>query len=293
MAEPFNRKAFAQTFLGLNIPETESSLMGGESHHLKTSKKTNRPAIRKRNSILLKLPAEIRLQIYDLLLVSQLEPFKPSLSVRRACQGLVQLDSVQTRQYRIVDSAVVQICKQIYYEAVATLYSQNVFSFSNPKSMLRLLSQIGHENIKLIKALDIYVPPDADRDSWLKLFRLLSDTATGLKSVVVRWWRVARPWQPSLGKDIGFAQALARLLKKVGVEKLRIEGYYAQPWPAFFRDKLGAGIVEEDYGRSHPPGDDEAGWKRKVYEDHLKDFRRYQNGTELLNPWEEEASDEE
>jgi hypothetical protein len=55
------------------------------------------------------------------------------------------------------------------------------------------------------------------------------------------------PWQRGLGKDIAFAQALAGL-SKVGLEKLLIEGLYAKPWPAYFRDKFGAGVVEEEDG---------------------------------------------
>jgi hypothetical protein len=110
--------------------------------------------------------------------------------------------------------------------------------------------------------------------------------------MVVRWWGegIDRPWERSLGKDIAFAQALAGL-SKVGVEKLRIDGYYAKPWPAYFRDKFGARVAEDEDGHPRPPKDDDNDWTRKLNEDTLEDFRKYQNGTELLNPWEEEAGD--
>jgi len=146
--------------------------------------------------------------------------------------------------------------------------------------------------MKLIQSLDIYVPPNADKDSWLNLLHVLPKATTGLKSVVLRWWGegVIRTWERSLGKDIAFAQALAGL-SRVGVEKLRIEGYYVKPWPAYLRDKLGARVIEVEDGRPRPPRDDDDDRIHKLNEDTLEDFRRYQDGTELLNPWEEEAGD--
>jgi hypothetical protein len=111
--------------------------------------------------------------------------------------------------------------------------------------------------------------------------------------MVLCWWGegVENPWERGLGKDIAFAQALAGL-SKVDVVKLRIEGYYAKPWPAYFRDKFGAGVVEDEDGRPYPSkDDDDDNWRRKLNEDALEDFRKYQNGTELLNPWEEEAGE--
>lgn len=161
----------------------------------------------------------------------------------------------------------------------------------HPDLMLRLTVQIKPTNMKQIQSLHIYVPPGADKDSWLNLLCVLPEAIPGLKSVVVRWWGegVGRPWERSLGKDIAFAQALAGL-SKVGVKKLRIEGYYAKPWPAYFRDKFGARVVEDEDGRPHSPKDDDD-WMLKLNKDNLEDFRKYQNGTELLNPWEEGAGD--
>jgi hypothetical protein len=78
----------------------------------------------------------------------------------------------------------------------------------------------------------------------------------------------------------------------LGVEKLRIKGYYAKPWPAYFRDKFGVRVVGGGGGRLRlSKGDD--GWVRKLNKGTLEDFRRYQNGTDLLDLWEEEAGDSE
>ncbi|KZZ93846.1 hypothetical protein AAL_05562 [Moelleriella libera RCEF 2490] len=193
-----------------------------------------------------------------------------------------------------MEPAVLQTCKQIYLEAVPTIYSRNVFRFNHPDLMLRLMTQIGHTNMKLIRSLNIHVPPRADKGSWLYLLRVLPEATTGLRSVVVRWWGegLDNPWEGSLGKDIAFAQAVAGL-SKLGVERLRIEGYYAKPWPAYFRDKFGAQVVEAEDGRPHTPKEDDDDWQRKLNEDNLEDFRNYQDGTDLLNPWEEEVGDSE
>ncbi|KAI8954980.1 hypothetical protein F4801DRAFT_415847 [Xylaria longipes] len=293
MAEPFSRKAIAKAFFGLDISDAEPSSRVG-SQRPKKSSKTKPPIKTKQKSLLLDLPVEIRLEIYDLLLVSRFNRRdNPSWAVGNTCQKLIMLDFIQARQYRTMDPAVLQTCKQIYLEAVPTLYSRNVFSSNDPDLILRLMVQIGHTNMKLIRSLNIYLPPNTDKGSWLSLLHILPKATTGLKSVVVRWWgegKVKR-WERSLGKDIAFAQALARLLSEVGVEKLRLEGYYAKPWPAYFRDKLGARVVEDEDGRPRPPRDDDNDLTRKMNEDALEYFRQYQDGTELLNPWEEEAGD--
>lgn len=291
MAEPFSRKAIAKAFFGLDISDAEPSSTVG-IRRLKKSGKTKAPTKAKQKCLLLDLPVEIRLKIYDLLLVSRFNRWdNPSWSVGNTHQKLIILDFIQARQYRTMEPAVLQACKQIYLEAVPILYSRNVFRFNHPDLMLRLMAQIGHTNMKLIQSLDIYVPPNADKGSWLHLLRILPEATPGLKSVVVRWWGegVDKPWERSLGKDIlAFAQALTGL-SKVGVEKLRIEGYYAKPWPAYFRDKFGARVqIEDEDGRPRPPQDDDDDWMRKLNEDSLEDFRKYQDGTELLNPWEED-----
>ncbi|KAI8630237.1 hypothetical protein F5Y19DRAFT_429435 [Xylariaceae sp. FL1651] len=152
MAEPFSRHAIARAFFG-------------------------------------DFPVEIRLEIYDLLLVSRFNRWEhPSWSVGNTDQKLILLDHVQAQQYRTMEPAILQTCKKIYREAVPVLYSRNVFRFNDPDLMLRLMVQIGHTNTGLIQSLDIYVPPQADKGSWLSLLHTLPKTTTGLKSVVVRWW---------------------------------------------------------------------------------------------------------
>lgn len=156
--------------------------------------------------------------------------------------------------------------------------------------MLHHMGQMRTSNTKLIRSLDLVISPGADKYSWLNLLHSLPTSTTGLKRLTVCWWGEGRrlqtpPWEEletwSLGKDIAFAQAIAGL-SNLRLEKVRIEGYYAKPWPAYFRDKLGAGVVEAVGGRRRAFRDD-------VDRFHEEDFKIFQRGTELLNPWEEQA----
>jgi hypothetical protein len=165
MAEPFSRQAIAKAFFGLDISDAEPSSTLGRRRPKKSSK-TKAPVKTKQKSLLLDLPVDIRLEIYDLLLVSRFNRWgSPSWSVGNTYQKLILLDSVQDRQYRTMEPAALQACKQIYLEAVPILYSRNVFRFHHPDLMLRLMVQIGYTNTKLIQSLDIYIPPRTDKGS--------------------------------------------------------------------------------------------------------------------------------
>ncbi|KAI1130666.1 hypothetical protein F5Y10DRAFT_263007 [Nemania abortiva] len=284
MAKPF-RKAIAKAFFGLTICDAEPSSRV-RSQRPKKSDNTEAPIKTKRKSLLLDLPVEIRLEIYDLLLVNRFHRLDNlNWLTGNTRPKLIPLDVRLHLQKRTIDSVVLQTCKQIYHEAVPILYSRNIFHFHNPNLMLELMEEIRYMNIGLIRSLNIYVPQIADQHLWLTLFYALSQTAVDLKSVVVRWGKGSGTSYQNLGKDIALAQALARL-SRLGVEKLRIEGYYAKPWPAYFRDKFGARVVEDEDGCPYPPRDNNDDRKRKLNEDTLEGFRKYQNGTDSLNPWE-------
>ncbi|KAH7200232.1 hypothetical protein DER44DRAFT_524881 [Fusarium oxysporum] len=125
-----------------------------------------------------------------------------------------------------------QTCNQICNEAVPILYSQNIFRINGVSCMSRFMDQIGQTNARLIQHLDIYMPPNCDKSSWMHLFHILPETTPNLKSVVVRWRGIYNNlWEEYVGTDIAFAQALAGL-SKLGTESLRLEGPYTKRWPA-------------------------------------------------------------
>jgi hypothetical protein len=106
------------------------------------------------NATLLTLPVEIRLQIYNLLLVGYVY-----YEDRRKCEQLVGDGSQDKRWlitfYPLVQQKVLQTCKQIYREANSILYSRNIFYFFTPKYAVRFIKQIGPENLKLVKTLKV------------------------------------------------------------------------------------------------------------------------------------------
>ncbi|KAI0479372.1 hypothetical protein GGR56DRAFT_374731 [Xylariaceae sp. FL0804] len=289
MAEPSSEHAIAKAFSGLNTSDAELT-SGAGSQRPRKSSKSETPIGTKQKCRLLELPVEIRLEIYDLLLVSRVNREgnpswpQPWCFIGNTYQKKIILDGPEVGGHRTVNPAVLQACRQIYLEAVPILYSQNVFNFNQPEFMLGFINQIGHTNMKLIRSLDMYVLRPLCRQNWLHLFHVLSENATGLKSLVVRWWGSGdRPLDQSYsGRNIAFAQALS-MLSQTGVEKLRIEGYYAKPWPAYFRDKFGARVVEaEDEDENDTDKDDDSMRKKNYYRE---DLRKFQEGTDTLNPW--------
>jgi hypothetical protein len=73
MAELFSRKAIAESSSGLHVADTKPSPTLG-SQCPKKNGKTDAPVRINQESSLFNLPAELRLRIYDLLLVSRPNP---------------------------------------------------------------------------------------------------------------------------------------------------------------------------------------------------------------------------
>jgi hypothetical protein len=104
----------------------------------------------------LTLPVEIRLLIYDLLLIARSwdQPLEPG-------RRWTSLDGRQ--KYSLITSigtGILQTCRQIYHEANPIFYSKNSFLFYDPVKALRFIEQIGPVNLKLIKELDIPIGYD-------------------------------------------------------------------------------------------------------------------------------------
>lgn len=191
---------------------------------------------------LLDLPAELRIQIYDLLLVSRFKSQKHStLAVG---QKNVLLDMNPDPEYRTMEPSILQTCKQIYREAVPILYSQNVFYIEIPGPMVKLMEQIGSMNVKFIRSLEIRVSCFAELWQWLRLLHILSEKTTGLRSIKLVWDAIRDYPSNSihiggekrgLGDNVLFVRALARIQ---GLEKLEIGGYYAKHWPQYLEDNM-------------------------------------------------------
>ena len=122
---------------------------------------TETPKPCNRNCTFLTLPAEIRLQIYNLLLINR--------RVDRIEEDEDQL-KWNEEEDEMVEIAILQTCKQIYREANPILYSQTVFAIKDPEDMFRLFEKIGPGNFKLIKKLKIRVLARAKLAPWVGLY---------------------------------------------------------------------------------------------------------------------------
>ncbi|KAI0389585.1 hypothetical protein F5Y17DRAFT_448480 [Xylariaceae sp. FL0594] len=220
--ELLSRKAYANAPLGVDVSDSESSSTVKSQGHATSLENRGPIETRQFKSLLLDLPTEIRLEIYDLLLVSRFNRWdNSSWATGNTYQKPILLSSIQAPQYRTMEPAILRTCKQIYHEAIPILYSRNVFSINSPGLLLQLMARIGPTNTRLIRSLDIHIPAlliGADKTPWLDLFHILPNTATGLGSVVVYWWG-----DVSVGKDFASAQALAKL-RDLPLTELRFEG---------------------------------------------------------------------
>jgi hypothetical protein len=198
-----------------------------------------------------------------------------------------------------MEPSILRTCKQIYEEGKSILYSQNVFAVTEPKQMFQLSVQIGIENLKLIRTLDIWVPWMAELTPWLQLLHMLAKQASGLRHIKLAWGSETEfPWHfergartRGLGDNLEFVRALGKIQ---GLEKLVIEGYYAKKWPAYLRERMGAEVLavcghyrEEPELREGEQDEEKLKNAKFIHELNKTDmeaFTKYQQGTEDLIP---------
>lgn len=246
----------------------------------------------------LTLPVEIRLQIYDILLISRYDRKQnPSWAVGNTNQKLIMVGVPQDPRYRTIEPGILRTCKQIYHEANSTLYSQNKFAIANPKEMIGLVAQFGLVNLKLIRNLRIWVEWYRNLSPWLQLFHILADEASGLRCIELVWdvaWdlRRVRIWERGLGDNLDFVRALGKIK---GLKELVIKGYYAKNWPAYLSEKMDVQVQAicglprgaEHEQKEEDLNDEELGHEKYIRDfnkNDLQQFRDFQQGTECLIP---------
>jgi hypothetical protein len=298
MAMPFRRQDIAKAFFDLDLsniqpPSADSNRPTPSCRDPQVTLPLPTTNEIKPKSALLALPAEIRLQIYDLLLVSRFKREEnPSWAVGNTCQKLVLLHMIQAPQYRTMEPAILRTCMQIYREAISVLYSENVFNLSEPEQMFRFMAQIGPTNLKLVKLLDMWIPWMADIFPWLTLLNDLSKEAAGLEYIELGWGAKCEvPWmlergakERGLGDNLLFVRALAKIQ---GLEKIHMKGYYAKNWPSYLKTETSAHVLAECGHYVEPGAADDSGtikWKQELNESNLRSLMEYQKGTEDLVP---------
>ena len=205
--------------------------------------------------LLLALPTEIRLQIYDLLLVSRLQRGEgPPWAVGNTGQKVILLHD----GYKCLAPAILRTCRQIYKEAIPILYSQNVFFVGcTPAWMFRLMAQCGPRNVRSIRSVVICVPPDGILLKWALLLGTLSKEATGLRFMELEW--TGRGWRWD-DHAVMFVRVLARIQQ---LETLTISGYYAQHSESYLKREMSAVRVHASYGYPSTgarPDDENLSW---------------------------------
>jgi hypothetical protein len=302
---PFKRKDIAKAFFDLDLsgsgPSTASKTPKPREHNRPVASQPPATNEAKGNNkvTLLTLPVEIRLQIYNRLLVSRFDRTQnPSWAVENTDQKPVLLHMIRAPQYRTMEPGILQTCKQICHEANSILYSQNIFQISKPEEMFRLIVQIGLVNFKLVKTLHIWVPWMAELSPWLQLLYVLAEEASGLRCIELGWGAECEfPWhlergakERGLGDNLDFVRALGKIQ---GLEKLVIFRYYAKNWPAYLDERMGVrvraicGHCLEERERKGDFNDEELEEEtfiREITEKELQTFREYQQGTEDLIP---------
>lgn len=165
-----------------------------------------------------KLPPEIRLQIYALLLVNTESSdywkhstirdfmFDDLLEKQHWADVYAQGINMDIAKYRSKEDryiarsgrgmhpAILRVCKSIHQEAAPVLYSQNYFCYRplhipgpfSPESLLAFLSTIG-PNIKYIRALDLKIEINRLTGGilWLQVLRVLAEKASGLRYLLL------------------------------------------------------------------------------------------------------------
>ncbi|KAH9905262.1 hypothetical protein F4778DRAFT_729208 [Xylariomycetidae sp. FL2044] len=155
-------------------------LMGRQRPKLSSEAESPKP---KQRLFLLDLPREIRLRIYDLLLVSRVHHIQIMLEAymgehTKVVPWLTQYARYLQRQ--TIEPAVLQTCRQIHLEAAPILYSRNTFRFQEARRVHQFIAQVGEANAKLVRSLELYVEKGANQGSWLCLLNMLPKHTTGL-----------------------------------------------------------------------------------------------------------------
>jgi hypothetical protein len=244
----------------------------------------------------LSLPVEIRLRIYDLLLVRRSFDSSGDASSRHA-QKTIPLWFVRERWRRTrrvprrktIEPAVLRTCKQMYFEGNSVLYSNNTFETQSPADMSKFVAQIGLVNLKFIRTLVIFVGLDEiEISSWLQLLDMLAKDASGLRRLELEWgvldpFKLHREAEDrGFGDNLDFVHALAKIS---GLKQLVISGFYAKHWPAYLQETMSVSVQairchKVELWHTSPNLES----LRRRNEMTLRSFMKYQQETEDLIP---------
>lgn len=234
----------------------------------------------------LTLPVELRLRIYDYVLISRCEStLNPSLMDGDKKMIMVdgRMNGKPTWSNTSISPALLQTCKTIYLEASPVMYAENTFLVQDPQNTVAFLQQIGSTQARDLESLKLWVG-SGPSGPWVELLDQLAQNATGLRKLVIVFFAnrtllaplLAPHWRDrGLGGDPRFVHALVKIQ---GLKKLEIGGYYAQHWLPHLEKKMGVSVHTKVCFCETPSRAD------------VENFIHYQRGVQYLNPWSQLAS---
>ncbi|OOF95342.1 hypothetical protein ASPCADRAFT_130826 [Aspergillus carbonarius ITEM 5010] len=209
MAMASTRTDTVNTFFNLETRNPEPICREPSNHH---SIPTNPPSSSPPRKSLLSLPPELRIQIYELLLINRFTrddpphhhhihntkpinlallpttitittpPSSPSPSLKSQSQSQSPSPS------QTLTPSILLLNKQISTESLPILYTLNTFALTAPHHLTTFLSLIGPQNTHLLRSLDIFVPWRRNEIwPWVVLLNFLSTQAPGLRYMRVGW----------------------------------------------------------------------------------------------------------
>lgn len=191
------------------------------------------------------LPVELRLRIYDHVLISRWYPGEKLWPMDRDKKMIMvddRIDEKASGSDTFTSPALLRTCRTIYLEASPILYTKNSFGVRDPRSLTAFMQQIGSTNTRYLRTLILRVTPSlSTSESWVKLLDNLAQNLTGLRKITIVFYSVhrhsLRAWR--LGNDLNFVHALAKIQ---GLKTLEIRGVYAPHWPACLEEKMGVSV---------------------------------------------------
>ncbi|KAF2871087.1 hypothetical protein BDV95DRAFT_607369 [Massariosphaeria phaeospora] len=210
----------------------------------------------------LTLPVEMRLEVYELLLVNRSnETAQGWETVGTTNQKKIPLDEAQPGQDQGLEPAILRTCKQIYKEARSVLYSRNAFIIAKPREAhYTIMKCMERDALSSIKTMHLWVSyasqsaPDyvpvyanaAEKHQWFKLLKTIRNKATGLRhleialdaNIEAAW---SRGWASAACRGhLGGKSMFKHVLRKIqGLESFVLRGYYAKDWPEYFEEHVG------------------------------------------------------
>ncbi|KAM0805344.1 hypothetical protein BDR22DRAFT_393627 [Usnea florida] len=183
----------------------------------------------------LSLPLEVRLRIYEYLLV---------------CKSHIT-PGYRPRARLPITLSVLRLCKQVHTEASPIFYSKNEIVVDEPEPIIRWLTKIGRINVRHLRRIRIFVGAvecTGDTysrrsagvgDSWYELLDELARDAAGLRHIYIYWSFIC---SGAAGKDLHFVRRLGKLQR---LQSMDLDGYYAKQWPNYLAKRLGIEIQEK------------------------------------------------